>query len=85
MRDTAAQHRPRSGRIPAAQAYSGLGRSALYKAAAQYRGLFKKNGAATIVDYDILDIVIATLPVAEISPPKPRVLPPFPEKRPRVA
>jgi hypothetical protein len=85
MRDQASFHRPRSGRLPAAQAYSGFGRSALYEMAAKYPGLFKKNGAATIVDFDVLDAVIATLPVAAISPPKPRVLPPFPEKRQRVA
>ena len=66
----ATRERPRSGRLPDARIYSGLGRSSLYKKAAEYPGLFRKNGKATIVDYNILDQVIDDLPVAEIKPAK---------------
>jgi hypothetical protein len=66
--------RPRSGRIPEAKAYSGFGRSRLYELAAQYEGLFRKNGEAVIVDFDILDRIIDELPFAKISPPKHKVL-----------
>jgi hypothetical protein len=62
--------RPRSGRIKDARVYSGFGRSALYALAAAHQGLFKKNGSAVIVDYDILDAIIATLPPAKIKTPK---------------
>jgi hypothetical protein len=65
--------RPRSGRIPQAKAYSGFGRSRLYELAAEYEGLFRKNGAAVIVDFDILDQIIDTLPIAKIRPPRKRI------------
>jgi hypothetical protein len=51
----AASTRPRFGRIQTAINYSGIGRSMLYIAAASHPGLFRKNGAAVIVDFDILD------------------------------
>jgi hypothetical protein len=41
---------PRFGRIRAAEARSGLRRGFLYKLAAKHPGLFKKAGAATLVD-----------------------------------
>ena len=63
--------RPRSGRIPAAVQYSGISRSTLYELAAAHEDLFKKNGVAVIVDFNILDGIIDALPVAEIKPPKP--------------
>jgi hypothetical protein len=70
----AASKRPRFGRIQTAINYSGIGRSMLYIAAASHPGLFRKNGAAVIVDFDILDQVLNELPVAKIKPPakKPR-------------
>jgi hypothetical protein len=70
----AASTRPRFGRIQTAINYSGIGRSMLYIAAASHPGLFRKNGAAVIVDFDILDQVLNELPVAKIKPPakKPR-------------
>jgi hypothetical protein len=70
--DAARSVRPRSGRIKAAQAYSGFGRSKLYEEAAKNPGLFRKSGTAVIVDYDILDEIISALPAAVIKPPKPR-------------
>jgi hypothetical protein len=62
--------RPRSGRIKDAVVYSGFARSKLYELAAEHRGLFRKAGARVIVDYDVLDAIIAALPHAEIRPPR---------------
>jgi hypothetical protein len=58
---------PRFGRIPAARARSGLSRSELYEMAAEHRGLFKKRGAATIVDLEFLDQILSQLPAAAIG------------------
>jgi hypothetical protein len=52
----------RSGRIPDAIEYSGLCRTALYDLSKQHVGLFKKYGAATIVDFSVLDAIIESLP-----------------------
>jgi hypothetical protein len=57
----------RWARIPGAVQYSGLGRSHLYEIAQQHRGLFKKSGACTIVDLEMLDAIMAALPPAEIG------------------
>jgi hypothetical protein len=58
---------PRFGRIPDAKRRTGLSRGKLYEIAAENPGLFKKAGAATIVDLARLDRVIANLPEAEIT------------------
>jgi hypothetical protein len=58
---------PRFGRIPAAERRSGLKRGALYKIAAVNPGLFKKAGAATIVDLEMLDEILAKLPSADVG------------------
>ena len=60
--------RPRFGKIPAAVDYSGLGRSKLYEVAADNPGLFRKSGATTLVDFEILDRILNNLPVAVIKP-----------------
>jgi hypothetical protein len=60
--------RRRFGRIPAASEYSALSRATLYELAPKYPGLFRKNGSATIVDFDVLDRVLDALPVAKIKP-----------------
>jgi hypothetical protein len=57
----------RFGRIPDAEEESGLKRTALYKLAARHRGLFKKYGAATIVDLRMLHRILAALPDAAIG------------------
>ena len=57
--------RPRMGRIPAAITYSGLSRSGLYLKAKKYRGLLRKDGNTTLVDFDVLDVVLNDLPCAE--------------------
>jgi hypothetical protein len=59
--------RPRLGKIPTAVAYSGRSRTRLYELAEQYEGLFKKDGASTLVDFDILDQILDRLPVAVIN------------------
>jgi hypothetical protein len=60
--------RPRFGRLPAATAYSGISRSSLYIAAGKTPGLFRKNGAAIVVDFDVLDRLLDALPLAKIRP-----------------
>jgi hypothetical protein len=61
--------RPRFMKIPGAMAYSSRGRTKLYEWAAKYAGLFRKDGASTIVDIDILDQILDGLPIAEIKAP----------------
>jgi hypothetical protein len=56
--------RPRSGKIPDAVKRSGIARSSLYKLRAQYPELFRKLGASTLIDFDVLDRVIDELPTA---------------------
>jgi hypothetical protein len=58
---------PRFGTIARATDYSGRSRSRLYQLAAKYEGLFKKDGASTLVDFTILDQILDELPVAKIK------------------
>ena len=67
---TVAIHHPRLGRLPTATAYSGLGRSSLYRLAGMTPGLFKKHGKSTLVDFDVLDKILDALPAAAISKPR---------------
>jgi hypothetical protein len=60
--------RRRFGKLPAATEYSALSRATLYELAPKYPGLFKKNGAATIIDFNILDTILDELPIAKIKP-----------------
>jgi hypothetical protein len=60
--------RPRFGKIPAAMAYSGFGRTKLYEIAGDHPGLFRKSGASTLVDFDFLDQLLDGLPAAAIKP-----------------
>jgi hypothetical protein len=62
----------RYGGIPAAVDYSGRSRSRLYQLAAKHKGLFKKDGKSTIVDFSVLDGILDALPVAQIKPPTAR-------------
>jgi hypothetical protein len=61
------QRQSRFGRIADAKRQSGLSRGKLYHLAAENQGLFRKAGAATIVDLEKLDRVLAALPPAEIA------------------
>jgi hypothetical protein len=62
--------RHRFGKIPAAVEYSGISRPRLYQLAAAWPGLFRKNGTATLVDFDVLDRILDGLPIATIKPPR---------------
>ena len=62
------EHPRRFGRIADAKKRSGLSRGTLYNLASRNPGLFKKAGAATVVDLTLLDEVLAALPLAEIAP-----------------
>jgi hypothetical protein len=57
----------RFGRIPGAIARTGVRRTKLYELAKRHPGLFKKDGAVTIVDLQKLDEVLAELPPAEFK------------------
>jgi hypothetical protein len=46
---------------------SGLSRGALYQLAKKHRGLFLKYGAATLLDLELLDKILAELPPANIG------------------
>ena len=60
----------RWGKLPVAISRSGLSRSTLYEMAEQYPDLFRKHGAATIVDLELLDQILASLPSANIGATK---------------
>ena len=62
MRDEITGRKPRFVRLGEAVSYSPLSRSSLYKMAALNPGLFRKDGAATIVDLDLHDQIMASLP-----------------------
>jgi len=57
----------RFGRIRDAEARSGLRRGSLYKLAGKHPGIFRKFGAATVVDLELLDDILAALPAATIT------------------
>ena len=59
--------RPRFGRIAEAMAYAAVSRSRLYEWARERPDLFRKNGSATIADFDVLDEILDALPVAELK------------------
>jgi hypothetical protein len=39
----------------------------LYEWGAEHRGLFRKDGASTLIDFDVLDKILDSLPIAEIG------------------
>jgi hypothetical protein len=57
----------RWGRVNEAVALTGLSRSYLYKMAAKYKGLFRKQGRSTIVDLPMLNGILSDAPPAEIT------------------
>jgi hypothetical protein len=61
----------RFGRIPEATRRTGVRRSKMYGLAAQYPGLFKKLDDVTIVDFQMLDEILADLPAADIGKREP--------------
>jgi hypothetical protein len=54
--------RPKSGSIKRAVAIYGIGRSSLYGLARKHPQLFRKFGAKTLVDYEVLEDIIDGLP-----------------------
>jgi hypothetical protein len=64
--------RPRFGKIPAALAYSGLGRTKLYELAGEHPGLFRKLGKSTLIDFALLDRILDDLPTAKVKPNRVR-------------
>ena len=59
----------RYGRIPAAMEASGLSRGTLYDLARKHPGLFKKYGAATLVDFSRMYEILDALPEAALTSP----------------
>jgi hypothetical protein len=59
--------RPRFGKVPTAVGYSGCSKSRLYEWGAEHAGLFRKNGASTLIDFDVLDQILDSLPIADIK------------------
>jgi hypothetical protein len=59
--------RPRFGKLPVAIAYSGRSRSRLYEWAHENPGLIRKDGASTLIDFDVLDRILDALPIADIK------------------
>jgi hypothetical protein len=57
----------RWGRIPEAEEFSGFKRGYLYKLAKQHPGLFRKVGAKTVVDLEMLGAILENAPAAEFS------------------
>lgn len=79
--------RPRFGRIKDAVAYSSRSRGRLYQLASENPGLFVKDGASTLVNFDKLDAILDALPDAGIHMPartKPQPQP-EPQRRERKA
>jgi hypothetical protein len=59
--------RPRFGRIPAALEYAAVSKGRLYQWARLHPQLLKKNGRATLVDFDQLDAILDSLPTADLK------------------
>jgi hypothetical protein len=57
--------RPRFGKIPAALEYAAISRSRLYQWRTTHPDLFRKNGAASLVDFDVLDRILDGLPISK--------------------
>jgi hypothetical protein len=58
--------RPRFSRIPAALAYGGISKSRLYEWAKARPDLIRRNGCASLVDYDVYDELLDALPVGTL-------------------
>jgi hypothetical protein len=59
--------RPRFAPISAALEYAGVSRSRLYQWAHLQPALLRKNGRASLVDFDRLDEILNGLPCAELK------------------
>jgi hypothetical protein len=63
---------PRFGRLADVKQRSPVSEAKLYQIAPRYPGLFKKLDGSTIVDFQMLDEILASLPDAQITPPRKR-------------
>jgi len=59
--------RPRFGRVAEALSYAAVSRSRLYEWGRKQPKLFRKNGSASIIDFNILDQILDDLPVAKLK------------------
>jgi hypothetical protein len=59
--------RPRFGRVSEAMSYAAVSRSRLYEWGRKNEGLFRKNGSASLIDFDVLDRILDDLPVADLK------------------
>jgi hypothetical protein len=67
MTDIITDRRPRWADLNRAVEYSPAGRSTLYLLASQHQGLFRKLGGKIVVDLDLHDAIMASLPSAKIK------------------
>ena len=58
--------RPRMGKMPAAVAYSGRSKSRIYEWGQQFPELFRKDGASTLIDFNVLDRILDSLPIKSV-------------------
>jgi len=61
--------------------YSGRSRSKLHQWAAEHEGLFLKDGASTLVDFDVLDRIMDSLPRGQDHDATPREARPLSQKK----
>lgn len=64
-----ARLRPRFGRVPEACKYAAVSKARFYQWARKHPQLIRKNGTASLVDFDKLDEVLDALPLKK--PPAP--------------
>jgi hypothetical protein len=65
--NSAERLRPRLAPFAVAQQYAGVSRSRLYEWARERPKLLRKNGRASLVDFDELDAILNELPVADLK------------------
>jgi hypothetical protein len=54
------------GKMPAAVAYSGRSKSRIYEWGQQFPELFRKDGASTLIDFNVLDRILDSLPIKSV-------------------
>jgi hypothetical protein len=59
--------RPRFGKVATALSYAEVSRSRLYEWGRKQPKLFRKNGSASMIDFDVLDAILDELPVANLK------------------
>jgi hypothetical protein len=59
--------RPRFARIPEALTYAGISKSRFYEWARERPELVRKNGRASLVDFEVFDEILNALPTADLK------------------